>query len=583
MNPKIVAAETLIQHGLPRTALALLDSLHEHTFQLNRLRRKARRHSQAPRILPGIYVLASLDGCGAVVPLRAEQGDPRKTRALSAEALDAVLKSHDAAQRLLHPSGLPSLRLIFPEAFSLFGKSIGLPAALAFVEKWCGKRVPYPVLATGELGENGCILPVGQREQKIRVAVTELEGTQGLVLVPADAAQEESRTLVRPVRSLDEAVSAVWGASTLPADRALLSLAKSIQQAQSEEDHRKALAILENYPTERLALADRTRLIFAIGIRYRHMGQTEKAMALHQDACKLLPGNQDVLGMETLETLEVEHFATVMDLYDLMRLEQHLRNRLHRPFCSAHNRVRCQGMLAQLLSTVGRYEEALPLREENLLTQERTEAMRHEIPRTLACLTYEAARAGRREIFECCAAELLQKTLQGDEHQARYNRCAIARGLTLLGQHDLLLHWIRGEETLFRTGPDFGLRSLLEPGGTVRGYPDVSTVRALVRALRRSGNSEAAVKAGARIQANRREGLIRWLSNLVEVETALAQLDLGQAKEASLRLSSAVRSLRSCHLHAAGFYGSLISILESDRLDVDKVKRIERELDHVYY
>lgn len=596
----VAFAETLEKYGLYRTALKLLAAFPDlYGYPANSLRRRLERNVPAARLPPGIYalVVSQSFSCGCVVPLKAERGDCKASAESSggpgsrtAQAFHLASELARSAISASRADSLPGLRIVFPESLPLFGESVGLPAALAFVEKWSGCPPRTPVLATGALDAAGNILPVQGLCEKIEAALLELADSPGLVLIPKAQSEEavnKPADRIRSVWNLEEAVRAVWSEYPLAVDRSLISLEATLQEARAAQDPEQALRILNSHPTEGLPKADRARLLFAIGSQYRHLGRSHDAAKLHDQARRLLAGREGAVGRQAVETFEMEAFATEMDLFALEGLESDLRDRLRQPFLADHNKVRCQGMLAQLLSTVCHHGEAVRLRQSNLGIQKANEEMKREIPRTLACLAYEAARGGMADLFEKTVWDLYDKTEPGDAFQARYNLCAVARGLVLLGCHMDLLAWACGRSRLWKQNPDQNLVRLVsgETGEIKATHPEVSLVRAVVRALRRAGELDRAVGLGSVLSIGipEKDDLVYWLAVLVEVEGALALNDSGRKREARDALSSAAEKLRTCHPGATRFYGSLLSAVGNSTLEAESVKRIEIELDRVYY
>lgn len=425
MQDPLSLAETLSKYGLYRSALRLLDARPDlHGQRANSLRRRLRRNAEALSLPAGIYVLAvgEITSIGCVVPVRAERGMFAASLGSfgwkGSDCEQLFRGALNAAKQALAPSrDLPEFRLVLPEGILLCGRSAALAASLACVEKWSGRSARVPVLATGEMDAAGNILAVRNLPAKIKAALAELADFPGLVLFPGAQVAEAGRCLadgLKPVRSLEEAVRAVWSEYPLAADRSLLSLETTLQEAQNVLNPRQALIILDSHPEEGLAEADLARLLFAKGCQYRRLGRTEEAAQLHERARWLFEGNEGAIGRQVVETFEMEAFATEMDLFAFESLEPALRARLQEPFLADHNKVRCQGMLAQLLSTVSLHEEAVRLREANLDIQKANETMRREIPRTLACLAYESARGGMADLFEKNMADLFKETAPGD-------------------------------------------------------------------------------------------------------------------------------------------------------------------------
>lgn len=593
-------AEALEKYGIYRSALKLFTASPDlYGQRANSLRKRLNRNAAAGRLQPGIYALAVLQRfsfpCGCVVPLSAERGD---CKALAESCGGAESKitvafrlAFDLAKRAISWGGtLPDLYIVVPERLPLFGESVGLPAALAFVEKWSGRTPHVPALATGAVDAAGNLLPVEGLPEKIDAALVELAESPGLVLIPgaqfAEALKRPTDRL-RPVWTLEEAVRTVWSEYPVAVDRSLVSLEATLRQAEDTRDPAQALRILLSHPTEGLARADRARLLFAIGSQYRHLGRSEDAARVHGEARTLLAGREGTVGRQGAERLEMEAFATDLDLFALEGLEAELRARLEQPFLADHNKVRCQGILAQLLSTMGLHAEAVRLRQCNLSIQTGSEAMRREIPRTLACLAYESARGGMADVFEKAVRDLFDMTDPADTRQVGYNLCAVGRGLVLLGRHMDLLDWGRGRALLWGKKPSPALVRLVsgETSEIQATYPEVSLVRVLVRALRRAGEPDRAVVLGNSLEVPvpTRCDLVLWLAALVEVEVALALSDAGHKSEGLAVLSSAAEKLKTSHPWATRFYAVLVSEAENSTLaDVGK-KKIEVELDRVYY
>ncbi len=81
------------------------------------------------------------------------------------------------------------------------GKSHGLALALALKSLMREKAIPENLIATGRVDENGCVMPVGALDQKIKVAV--LKGF-ALFLFPRQSAEKFSGRAF-PVDSIDDA------------------------------------------------------------------------------------------------------------------------------------------------------------------------------------------------------------------------------------------------------------------------------------------------------------------------------------------------------------------------------------------
>jgi tetratricopeptide (TPR) repeat protein len=578
----IEGARQLLSHGLARSALRMLSSVDAIGHRMNNLRTLARQRSAYPGITAGIHALGTFDSIGLVIPLCAEQGSGRPNG-----LEDDAWKAHEIALNATyeHISGgkgrLPRLHLVLPDMLCICGKSIGLAAGLAFAAKLSGRDFDKPVIATGEVSKKGKILPVSGMKAKLIAAKVELSGTKGIVLVPPGGQDMAPEGLeVQPVSSFAEALQIVFDESKLPADEKLISFEQLITRNRDEIDHRKAIGLLESYSLDGLETADQARLLLELGIRLRHTGQTDRAAKLHSKARALFPDVRDAYGRQMLEDMEIETFATMMGQFLFDDLEPMLRQRLKGNFANPHNRVRCQGMLAQLLSTVGRHDEVIPLRENNLALQEKNDAMRREIPRTLCSLTYEAARAGREDVFNHYAKRLLDETTPGDTEQQRYNDFAIVRGMVLLGRHDELISWLDGRSKLFGHSPGHALLDLFSGDKSISDYPEVSTARALVRLLGKTGQPDAALALADRVQTDQKEPLLRWLALLANVERSLVFLDVDRKPGAIQAMTYIKRQLAFANVEATAFYFEMYE--KWKKRGADDVES-SRTIDFVYY
>ena len=518
----LAAAAQLLEHGLPGSALSLLDSVEKTDRHYNRLRAIAAARIGRQSLAPGIYTLVAVENIGLVLPVSAYVGTKRPV-SFEPDASAAVDTAEKAAKSLFETvSNLPRLTLSTPDLISVYGKSIGLAAALAFVAKLLGKTPSRPILVTGEIGAEGRVLPVDGTAQKLQAASLEIgTGPQdaqapeasALVIIP-----EERNSLVgsdvniRRVSTFAGAVQIVFGTGPYSAASALSDMLTVLEQSRREADHRKAVDLLESIPKESLPDADRAALLLDLGVRRRHLGDVGAAEKAHNEVRQLLPEITSLLGRDIIETMQIETLRTMMSNGMFDYVEPVLRERIAGDLLLVHNRVRCQGMLAELLSTACRHEEVLSLREANLKLQQLSEAMRREIPRTLAAMVWEAARAGNTEAFDKYAQQLFEQTSPGDEHQQRYNDAALVRGMVRLERYDFLDDWLSNRSLLFDHSPGTGLRRILEGTSPIDTYPEVSTAGALIRLHLNRGRPEAAASIAERIKTSYEEPMLRQLA-----------------------------------------------------------------------
>ncbi|MFH1438526.1 MAG: hypothetical protein ABIJ56_22650 [Pseudomonadota bacterium] len=220
LDDYISAIKALHERGLNRSALSIFRKADE-TFgdsvrgpTINRLIAAVRQAAKYPKIPPGIYALTSFEGVGIVVPIQAEEGSARIGDPAASQAWHTAHEYILANRKELlsqRPSSLsiPVLKPVLPQPFELEGGSLGLPAALAIISR-LGASPRKPVLATGQITDKGMIDSIGQLEEKLEAAISELGDTDGVILVPAHQEYTGPRAVnIKPVRNLAEAISAV--------------------------------------------------------------------------------------------------------------------------------------------------------------------------------------------------------------------------------------------------------------------------------------------------------------------------------------------------------------------------------------
>lgn len=545
-------AEWLIESGATRSGLTVLGKVRGSAAN------RARQVAGAQRLRPLVYALATLDDGALAIPLT-----PTPGVALGGD--EEFQSAHEQALRFakhwFEAPELPSVRFRFEEWVSGFGGSLGLGAALAVLNHFASsdQRLRVPVLATGVLEPDGSVSHVGHLPEKLAIAFRELAGDDGLVLCPFD---RQATPQSRCVASLDEAVALVFGSERLRPDAALTSLETIIRSSELEPDHEVAMQSL----LAALALArdpaDRARVLLDLGSRARHAGLTEQAISYHEQAIGLLRSERNVVGEEAAERFELERWGTLLDEFCIQAATAELSARLERPFLRLRNEMRARGMLAQALATAGDNRAAVQLRQQNLSLQKREAWLRSVLPGTYCYLTLDSARAGMTEDFEAYASELCQCTPPGNEHQWRYNASVIARGLVLSGRFEQALQWACGARILGLGDAPHAVRRLLAGSERISDHPEVSTARALVRALRHTGQTELATALAARVDA--KPGLVGWLAGLVQLEAL-------RGTDAVVRAKA---TLQARHAAATAYYPAL---LESEG------PRLEQAIDAVWY
>jgi hypothetical protein len=517
---RLTVAEWLLEAGAGRSALFVLGELLGQ--RANEVRRLSLDVALAKRTVHALVTLE--DGRGAVVPLIPSPG---RSRAKDPELRIACDRALKAVREILGTPSLPALRFELEDWLSLFGASLGLPAALAFLGYYAPSRLPArAVLATGRLLDGGALAAVDGMQAKS--AIAELERGEKLVVTPE-------------IGSLSHAVCAVFGDAPMVPERRVLTLDQTIERARSEPDRGRAIAELEALP-DSLAKSDAARVLLELGTLYRHEGDSDRAAALHARAKEMLDRERRFIGADAAERYELECRLSAMDAFQIDEAIEALTHRLDAPFLSAHNEVRCRGMLAQALGMAGRHAEAVSVRIANVELQSSSDALRAVLPGTYCYLALDSAKAGDAPGFDRWA-ELLRSTPQGNDHQWRFNAAAIGRGLVALGRHREALEWVpKGDHA-------------------IASHPETSLVRALCRAYKRSRAPAEAKALAARVPIpSDPSNLVAWLC-------ALVHLEANPTKELQAELTA-------LHPPATRFHQDLVSSTGAD---------LERALDRVWY
>lgn len=552
---RVALARWLVDAGAGVSARRVLGDL--RGAPANRLRLAADRAS----LRPGVFALVALpDGRGLALPLIPTLGRPRAEDAAFREACAAA---HACARELLDAPGLPASRFELEEELAVFGPSIGLAAALSFLAHFMPSRAPdRAILATGRLLPDGRIAEVGHVETKAEIAAA--ERGRRVCLFPggaerARAAGVAGATDPMTVTTLREAAAHVFGPGPWRVDPGFSAIDDLLRRARTAPDPLAGIALLEAVAPEQLALADRVRVLFDLGTLHRNAGDSRRALELHERARGSLDEVRLVVGSDIAERCELEYAASALDELEIDATLPWLRKRLGEPFLRARNELRCRGMLAQGLSISGAFGEALAVREGNLALHERSAALAKSLPATLCHLALDAAFAGKADVFDAHAARLLAATPPGDDAQSRWSAGAILRGLVALGRGPEALAWVEDRIGMHdvRIPATFEETALGE--GPIASQPELTSARALVRALRRAGALDRAHRLAGRALAAR-EGLtslFRWTAALVRLEQALTFLAGGREDEAREALELARGEMTEAHPRATSYFGLL--------------------------
>ena len=556
---RLLAARWLLDAGAGASACALLSNVRGR--EANDLREASARAT----LRPGIYALVVYDHEGLVVPMRACVGLPSSS---SADLQLACTSGLAAVRSWFGAPSLPSLRLELEELLAVSGTSLGLPTALAFVAHFAPSSAPTrAVLASGRLDADGRVLPVSHLDAKLAAAAA--ENGDRVVLVPPGQRTHEDQI---EVHTLEEAIAAALGPARVVAP-SRVAVDGWIERARAESDPLRAIALLEAIDRDALHPADRARVHLELGTVLRHAGQSKAATEHHAQARALLETERLVVGAETAERYDLEVWLTAMDEFRLEEARAAAVRRLNEPFLSMRNELRCRGMLAQVLAMQGELEEAVSVREGNLALHALSDDLARVLPGTLVYLALDSARAGDAARFEHHAHRLLRATPPGDANQWRYTAYAIVRSLVALGRYEEAISWTSGAASFDGTPAPPATIELLRGHTPITNHPEMTMVRALVRALRRTSSAAKALALGARVSAPTGSGLVAWLAALVELEVALAERALGHAGYAA-RIARVRAALPALHDGATAYHAALLTCTESE---------LEGELDRVFY
>lgn len=536
----------LTNAGASASALTVLDGI--RGAEANDLRTVARGRS----LVPGLFALVALDDArGLCLPIEPSLGLSRSRDPAFREATDTALS---LARSLLGVRQLPSLRVGCEETVDVHGPSIGLPSALAFVSYYIGRSpIAGAVAATGAIDERGRVLPVRGLEAKLGAAAR--ERGLGLVLVPHGSGVESPVPLLE-VSTLAEAVERVFGRGGLVVAERFLdfeALRTSMRSWPDDAAIDGLSGLLDAAPFE----ADRLRVQVDLAARFRHLGRSDQASGLSERSKVTLESlGRTRMGRDVAEHVELQYHLGRMDLFDLDRSITALERHVAAGLSSVSNEIRYRGALAQALGMAGRVREALEIRSANVALHEVSSEAARDRAGTHVYLALDAARIGDETRFRHEIREMVRYTRPGDDVQLRFDAAAWCRGLVLLGHHAEAIAWLeRGDEAGVLSVP----RSIERARGErheVTTHPEVSLVRALVRALGHSGRQQEALEWAERVRPPADGGLVAFLAHLVHLEASRFERDVDPISSAD-RAHRARLGLRRSHAGAARFHPAL--------------------------
>jgi len=542
---------------------------------------------------PGLYFLATTaEGLGFALPLTAlaRIGDPASF--LGEDARAALKQAHAAVSHHVARHGdrhdFPALSCKFPidvgELCTIDGPSLGLAAALAFTAVACDQEFDLPVLVTGELTDNGMVHTVGGLELKVRAALEELGTRDGLVLVPDGPGDLPPDPRVRRVRSLSDALLLVWGASDLRLAPHLLDFSMALKKIRQSFDNHQNIAQLRALDRPDLTTTDRALLVHELMIQHRHAGETEEAARCYQRLGDMMNEVRHLIDGSTIQEMELQRLGNELNRFPGKWFTESLQQTLAGPL-DLPNRVRCLGLLARFESVNGEHDRAIEHRLAALELQRQRADLRRRTPVTLCHLTWELARAGRRDDFLRVAQELQAATSPGDAHQWSYNHHALVAGALRFGLHGAVCAFLEGGEAPV-AGFNEGLRDFFSSDAMVTRFPFISTLRQLIRACRKAGHLPEAQRLGRRFNtpaqtANAEESLERWPFLICALERDLAWCDFDGSGVESIR--RAPDDLLACHLPAAIFYQTMLDTCATFDGSPEAIEALEKEMEGLYY
>ncbi len=484
--------------------------------------------------------------------------------------------SRDAAALATAALGqaVPRFSVDVHQQLEVDGSSSGLAIYLALLA-WGAARSPVlPIFATGTLnaaaGSVGAVSRVGS---KVRAALGDLGGANGLVLIPTgtELPSDIDDPRVRRVASLTEAVELCFGTKPLEPHASRFDVSERLGAIERMGDPSAALRALEALAPDVVYPDDRFRLSLARGMQLRHLGRAVEADRVHEsalvDAREQLPG-------AAIERLEVERWNSRLDLYlDLDTVAGWFRDRLERPFQDRMTELYARGIYARALGMAGHFEEAIHARRAALPLHGRSSALAREAAHSYAELLLCHALAHDERDVEGVVAQLLDATqLSADQdRQQLYNLASMLRTALAFDKVDGAHAWVRQEADLWGA-PPLPAADFLRRPGPMSGHPQVSIARVYARLWRRSGQPENAASLLKRVQPA--GDLIGWLVEAGRLEWALAMGDMGDESGADAQREAALAAMRTLHANATTRYFPTADTTWTD---------LERAIDCIWY
>ncbi len=545
-DQQLTCVDWLLEHGLGASARAHICDARGKSANV----RIARSKTLRPQARIHLLVTSSDGARGWALPADVSFATPRNSECNAQEALRRAAELVEGHLRL---TVRRVIRLASEDHWQLEGASLGLGAALAYVSKASGRQPPYPVFATGRLATNGGVAPVDHTTRKVEAALVELGDSDGRVLVPVEAGVLVEDRRVVPVDTLGSAIEAAFGGavdSAAPFFDSFRTWLSGLAQRSSTE----ALGQLDAMQDSPLAEADRALVLMHRGNHLRHLGRTSEAAECHARAVEI--ARSQSLKSHSRVELENELQNTLLDFFDFDGPIKWFEERVALDLGSVQDELSARGSLARAYGLAGRAAEAVRARRA-LLPLHKISELRKDLPHSLAELALVAGLASDALVFE--EAETLivsQEPSYRTEWQPVWDTHSIVRGHVLLGHDELVARWYEGAEQLPGAQPFSGAiggRSSHERAG----HPLCSTVRAVTRALRRSGRGGASRELAESV-ATDGEGLVGWVAGLGRLELALTLRGLALHDRAEQVRRETREELLRCSPHASRYHHALL-------------------------
>jgi tetratricopeptide (TPR) repeat protein len=550
---RLATVDWLLQHGLRRSALGMLGE------SRGRAANERRRSAEGRTPVAGVYVLVTRPDGTQASSLPAEplikKGLPADTLARAAlENAVAVVRADVQGEWRYAHVGLTASAHVAIE-----GASVGLAAALA-LNGWIVGRGPLlPVFATGALlAGSGAIGVVDFVEEKVRHALDELGDQDGLVLVPF-VPEGVTDVRVRKVANYRDAANAVFGTGVrviAPRHQNLRAWLRELMALESA----KALESLDAVDSTAYSGADEALIRMHRGNHLRHVGRTDEARQEHDRAWQLAEAAD--IDLPDREKLRLEICNTQLEFFQFEDAIDSLQTEVAKGLSLRINELEFRGTLSRAFAMRGDFATALQQRESLMPLHDYNADTAESRDRSLNEWMLVAGLARVPSSFK--EAHGRAQHLQADS----YTTQATVRAHVLLGSHGLACEWYDGRAL----PPALQWRDV-EARAYAGEHPFVSVARALVRALRRSGRGEEAVRLAERVRRGA-PGLVAWLGWTVTVEAALSWRALGRLEEAEMRLVEAREGLKVESPYASRHHEALL---------VGSWDDVDAELERIFY